>query len=346
MTLQTLAIREVCPVSDAEAAAPAPRPVRVRGLRRAPVSGPVSVSGLIPGRLAGHMRLALDTGTPTMGSAAASPAVPVVLLHGQPGSPLEWQAVVPLLREDRRVLVPTRPGYAGDPGEATNWAGNAAALLDLLDDIGIERALVVGYSWAGGAAIEAAIRAPARVAGLVLVSSVGDRRAVNWVDSLLANAMLVRIFAPLLGRYAPMLAGFAARSAGSRLRPQGVAVLRAAMLEMGRNHGWMAAAVEQRALLRDADCLAGRLGRVSVPTVVVAGRRDTNVPFKASRGLAAAIPGARLRALKRAGHLLPLEAPEQIAAAVCAAGTASTAGTAGTAAAPRAPGAHLTRGRR
>ena len=100
---------------------------------------------------------------------------------------------MPLLREDRRVLVPTRPGYAGDPGEATNWAGNAAALLDLLDDTGIERALVVGYSWAGGAAIEAAIRAPARVAGLVLVSSVGDRRAVNWVDSLLANAMLVRI---------------------------------------------------------------------------------------------------------------------------------------------------------
>ena len=318
-------------MSDTEAAAPVPRSVRTRVLKRAPVSGPVSASGLMPGRVAGPMRLALDTGAPKMCSAAAGPAVPVVLLHGQPGSPLEWQAVVPLLREDRRVIVPTRPGYAGDPGEATNWAGNATALLDLLDDTGIERALIVGFSWAGGAAIEAAIRAPARVAGLVLVSSVGDRRAVNWVDSLLANAMLVRIFAPLLGRYAPMLAGFAARGAGSRLRPQGVAMLRAAMLEMGRNHGWMAAAVEQRALLRDADCLAGRLGRVSVPTVVVAGRRDTNVPFKASRGLAAAIPGARLWALKKAGHLLPLEAPEQIAAAVRVAGTASTASTASTA---------------
>ena len=72
-----------------------------------------------------------------------------MLLHGQPGSPLEWQAVVAKLRVDRRVLVPTRPGYSGDPGEATGWAGNAAALLDLLDAAGIERALVVGLLLGG-----------------------------------------------------------------------------------------------------------------------------------------------------------------------------------------------------
>ena len=262
------------------------------------------------------MQLAVDTGAPDTNLAGARPTDPVVLLHGQPGSPLEWQAVTAELRAHHRVLVPTRPGYGGDPGEATGWAGNATALLDLLDAVGIDRALVVGYSWAGGAAIEAAIRDPSRVTGLVLVSSVGDRRAVNWLDSLLASRGLARMFAPLMSRCAPRLARAGARSAGSRLRAPGVAMLRASMLEIRRNQGWSAAAAEQRALLRDTDCLAARLGRVSVPTVVVAGRRDTDVPFKASLALAAAIPRAQLRAVERAGHLLPLEAPEQVAAAV------------------------------
>jgi pimeloyl-ACP methyl ester carboxylesterase len=287
------------------------------------------------------MQLAVDTVAPRTQPPDGA-ALPVVLLHGQPGSPLEWEAVVAELGEDHRVLVPIRPGYRGDPAEATNWAGNATALLDLLDQVGIERALVVGYSWAGGAAIEAAIRAPARVAGLVLVSSVGDRRAVNWVDSLLARPLLARAFAPLVARCAPLLARFAARGAGSRLRPQGRALLRAAMSDIRRGHGWLAAATEQRALLRDADCLARRLRRVSVPTVVVAGRRDTNVPFKASQGLATAIPGARLHAVPRAGHLLPVEAPEEIATAVHAVPMAAApAGLAG--AVPAVPRAH-TRG--
>ncbi|MGZ4666089.1 MAG: alpha/beta fold hydrolase [Frankiaceae bacterium] len=277
----------------------------------------------------GGMQLAIDTGIPGTSPEGARPGDPVVLLHGQPGSPLEWRPVVAKLRVDHRVLVPTRPGYSGDPGEATGWAGNAAALLDLLDAADIERALVAGYSWAGGAAIEAAIRAPSRVAGLVLVSSVGDRRAVNWVDLLLARPAMAQVFAPLLSRYAPRLARPAARSTGSRLRAPSVATLRASMVEIVRNQGWTAAAAEQRALVRDADCLAERLGRVSVPTVVVAGRRDTNVPFKASLALAAAIPGAQLRAVQRGGHLLPLEAPEQVAAAVRTVGSVGTAGTSG-----------------
>ena len=275
------------------------------------------------------MQLAVDTGAPDTQLTGVQPADPVVLLHGQPGSALEWQAVLAQLRAHHRVLVPTRPGYSGDPAEATGWAGNATALLDLLDAAGIEKAVIVGYSWAGGAAIEAAIRAPSRVAGLVLVSSVGDRRAVSWLDSLLARRVLARMFGPLLNRYAPRLARAGARSAGSRLRPQRVAMLRDSMSEIGRNHGWATAAAEQRALLRDAECLAKRLGRVSVPTVVVAGRRDTNVPFKASLALAAAIPGAHLRVVERAGHLLPLEAPEQVAAAVNSLGTAHSAGAAG-----------------
>jgi pimeloyl-ACP methyl ester carboxylesterase len=301
---------------------------------RAPASSRVPASPLALNRFpAARMQLAVDTGAPQSNVADARATDPVVLLHGQPGSPHEWRAVTAELRAHHRVLVPTRPGYTGDPGEATGWAGNATALLDLLDAVGIEKALVVGYSWSGGAAIEAAIRAPSRVAGLVLVSSVGDRRAVNWLDSLLARRGLTRIFAPLLSRYAPRLVRAGARSAGSRLRPQGVDMLRDSMHEIGRNHGWSAAAAEQRALLRDAGCLAGRLGRVGVPTVVVAGRRDTNVPFKASRNLAAAIPGAHLRVVERAGHLLPLEAPEQVAAAVATLNAPGTADIAVTAAA-------------
>jgi pimeloyl-ACP methyl ester carboxylesterase len=54
----------------------------------------------------------------------------------------------------------------------------------------------------------------------------------------------------------------------------------------------------------------------TVPTRVLVGTRDTLTPPRVGRLLADGIPGAELEVIAGAGHMLPLEAPEQIAAAV------------------------------
>lgn len=114
----------------------------------------------------------------------AGPAV--VLLHGQPGSRGDWAAVARRLEPDHLVVVPDRPGYGDTGGRARGFRANAAAVVVLLDRLGIERATVVGYSWAGGAAIALAAEAPERLAGLVLVSSVCPGYTLSRLDRMLA----------------------------------------------------------------------------------------------------------------------------------------------------------------
>src|SRR4051794_38352295 len=100
----------------------------------------------------------------------------VVLLHGQPGGARDWDLVLPLL-DGLTTLVPDRPGYDGT--KPRGFLGNARAVVDLLDDHAVERAVICGYSWGGGAALATALVAPQRVAGLTLVASVGTSSALS-----------------------------------------------------------------------------------------------------------------------------------------------------------------------
>lgn len=99
---------------------------------------------------------------------------PVVLLHGFPYSPRAYDAVAPALAgQGCRVIVPYLRGFGPtrflDPG--TLRPGQQAALgqdlRDLLDALGIERALLAGYDWGGRAACIVAALWPARVIGLL-----------------------------------------------------------------------------------------------------------------------------------------------------------------------------------
>src|ERR1700712_1587714 len=116
----------------------------------------------------------------------AGPAPVVVLLHGQPGTAADWYRVVPLLSPDHRVIAVDRPGYCGEPSEARDWAGNADALLAMLDDLGLAKGVLVAGSGGGGVAVGAPRRAPERISGIVFVAAVGGTGAITWLDRLIA----------------------------------------------------------------------------------------------------------------------------------------------------------------
>jgi pimeloyl-ACP methyl ester carboxylesterase len=242
----------------------------------------------------------------------------VVLLHGQPGSAADWAALVPMLEEDFFVIVPDRPGYGRTGGTAAGFRANAEAVARLLDRLGLASATIVGHSWSGGVALAVAEEYPQRVAGLVLVGSVGPAAGFSRLDRLLA-------FPPVGGAVAAVVLNVAGtvlslppvrQLVDRRVRGTTDDSL-AAMVEAWRaGHVWRSYVIEQRALVYELPGLGPGLAAIRAPTAVVVGGADKIVPPSTSERLAATIPGARLVRVPGVGHLLPRERPETVAAAV------------------------------
>jgi pimeloyl-ACP methyl ester carboxylesterase len=107
----------------------------------------------------------------------------VLLLHGQPGAPEQWDGVAADLRaRGFSVLAPDRPGYGASSLPAGGFAHNARAMLELLT----EDAVVAGHSWGAGVAVAMAHQSPERVRALVLVCPVVPGERPRWRASVRA----------------------------------------------------------------------------------------------------------------------------------------------------------------
>lgn len=245
--------------------------------------------------------------------------VPVLLIHGQPGRGADWAEVVARVPAWMRTTAPDRPGYDGRP--ARSMGDNADILADLLSGLPGGPAVVVGHSYGGGIALLLAARHPDTVAGLVLVAPVGDPTSVLPVDRLLAapvvgpalSAAVLGAAAWVVPRVRRLVDGAPwghAASAGHPLLDDRVA---AALVDPARRRAFVA---EQRHLLQELPSVAAAARAVHCPTVVVTGSRDSVVPPRASARLAASVPGAQLRIVAGGGHLIPMERPGAVVAAV------------------------------
>jgi pimeloyl-ACP methyl ester carboxylesterase len=248
---------------------------------------------------------------------------PVLLLHGQPGTGSSWGPVTDLLSTRFRVLAPDRVGYGESAGEARGLAANAELAARLLDVLGTGPTTVVAHSWSGGAAVLLADRRPDLVSGLVLVGAACTPDSLDLADRLLARAVvgdaLTVAGLVALGEVLPRVRRLAPR-VPERYRDQ----FRAVLPDQGVLGGERGAlgrhrrtfVVEQRALLDELPGVTDALGRVGVPSAVVAGEWDIVVRPSAARTLARAIPGAELVELARAGHFVARDTPEALAAVV------------------------------
>lgn len=107
----------------------------------------------------------------------AATGIPVVLIHGMAGDAGFWDEVIAALGGTRRLVVPELRGHgrSGTPSNADySIEANAADLLGVLGQMGLERYVLVGHSFGASVAIEMASRAPDRVAGMVVVDGAGD----------------------------------------------------------------------------------------------------------------------------------------------------------------------------
>jgi uncharacterized membrane protein YbhN (UPF0104 family)/alpha-beta hydrolase superfamily lysophospholipase len=246
----------------------------------------------------------------------------LVLLHGQPGSPADWQLVTARLPAQLQVLAADRPGYGSSRLPAGGFAANARAVLDDLDSRGISRAVLVGHSYGGGVALAAAALAPRRVEAVILLASVGPGCVNGW-DKLLAAPGTGQLCALVAWRLTPWIArarlAVAARRRGRPLGP-GEHANWQVWGHPGRGHRplWRTFLTEQHALLRELGELDQAIASVHAPVLLLADPKDIVVPLDTARGLARALPDARLQLIDRAGHNLPRRAPDAVADAIVA----------------------------
>ena len=238
---------------------------------------------------------------------------PVLLLHGQPGAAADWQALRAALGDARQTIAVDRPGW-DQRSAATDLAGNARAALATLDGADISRATIVGHSLGAAVAAWLACSSPRRVGRLVLVAPAANVDSLGALDYLLAVPV-----AGWLLSVGAMVGGGLLLGTGPVRRWVAEATalderyLRAAGRMLLAPAAWRSFVREQRILVRDLPGLERRLGVISTPTTIVAGRADHVVPIAAARHLARQIPGAELVVVEGAGHLLHVQHAARLA---------------------------------
>jgi pimeloyl-ACP methyl ester carboxylesterase len=175
----------------------------------------------------------------------------------------------------------------------------------LLDQLGIERAHVTGVSMGGMIAQTMAITRPERVLSLgSMHSTTGDRRV--GTPKLRVWSVLMRRAPHERDAYIEYFVRVF-RMIGSPRYPVSEEHMRERAAETyDRCHHPAGAARQLAAILASGSRTAG-LRKLNTPTVVVHGKDDPLVPFRAGAATARAIPGAELVAIPGMGHDLPRE---------------------------------------
>jgi pimeloyl-ACP methyl ester carboxylesterase len=242
---------------------------------------------------------------------AGDAALPVALfLHGLGGSRIAWEPQLTALSGVRRCVAWDAPGYgASKPGpEPLTFDALADAAAGLLDRLEAETADVVGMSFGGMIAQYLALRHPGRVRTLALIST----SPKFGLDGTQPEEWRAARLAPLDAGVEPkdMTRGVLTSLAAPGAEP---AAVDSAVRAMAR--------VPATGLRAAIDCLVthdtrGRLKDIHGPTLVMVGERDAETPVAYASALAAGIPGARLTVIPGAGHLLNVEAPDAVNAAL------------------------------
>ena len=243
----------------------------------------------------------------------------LLLIHGMAGSSDTWRAVIPQLSKKYRVVAPDLLGHgqSAKPRSDYSLGAFAVCLRDLLDELGVSRATIIGQSLGGGVAMQFVYQHPDYCERLVLISSGGLGPDVGWTLRLLS--------APGAELLLPAIAPPPVVNAGNKLRSWlskgGIQSPRGA--EMWSAYSSLSDAQTRQAFLRTLRSVVDYRGQSvsalnrlhlsrQLPTMVIWGDRDAIIPI--DHGYRCAGPsGTRLEVLEGVGHFPHVERPSEVA---------------------------------
>ncbi len=255
---------------------------------------------------------------------AANDEPPVVLLHGASGNLQDMRLILgERLSQRHRVILIDRPGHGWSDrlgADDSSPAWQAALIAQALEQLGIRRAIMVGYSWSGALATAFALAFPDRVAALVLLAPVTHPwpGGIAWYYGLTSMPVVGPLFARTI--VLPVALSFIDAFARGLFTPQAMSetyVRNAAIPLLLRPRAFIANARDVAALKESVARQSPRYAEITAPTTIITGERDTIVsPEIHSKALAATLPHAKLIMLPGIGHAVQHVAADVIAAEI------------------------------
>ena len=218
------------------------------------------------------------------------PLATALFVHGAGGSHVTWSPQLEGLSDRFRIISVDLPGHGLSEGEGESTiSGYAAAVVALMDSLGLENVALGGHSMGGAIALEVALRRPERLGGLILVGTGARLRVMPTIFSTIRED-----FDAAVGGMAAFL-----------LSPDASKEL----------------IDEQKRLLAEnsADALIGdftacdafdvikELPAIALPTLILCGKQDMLTPVKYSEFLRDNVAGSEAVFLDDSGHMPMLE---------------------------------------
>ena len=282
-------------------------------------------------------RQQLQTGiTLNVATAGREDGPALVLLHGFPESHRTWRGLVPLLADTYRLIMPDQRGFAGSdaPQDKAEYATDkiVADLFALVDRLGLDDFTLVGHDWGGAVSWAAALRNDPRLKRLVIINAphpvIFQKSLIEDSDQRAASQYMNAFRAPgfehfpeTIGWEAFFDKSFSGHVDLATIPPQEKAQYIAEWSQPGTFAAMLnwyrgAAVVVPPPGIEVPlpDFLLRAFPAVKVPTLVVWGLKDKALLPLQLDGLDTLVDDLTVVRVEDAGHFLPWEKPEAVAA--------------------------------
>ena len=232
--------------------------------------------------------------------------IPVIFLHGITDSWRSFEPLLPLLPRSVHAFVPTQRGHGDADRPASGYAPEdfATDVAAFMDTVGLDAAVIAGHSMGGSIAQRFAIDYPERTLGLVLMGSFTTLRGNAGMEAFCASEVS-RLTDPIEYAFAREF------QVSTTARPLPAAFLNTVVQESLKvpAHVWRVAFDG----LLELD-VAGDLPKISAPTLILWGDRDSVASATEQDTLVDAIAGSQLIVYPGVGHALHWESPDRCVA--------------------------------
>jgi pimeloyl-ACP methyl ester carboxylesterase len=232
--------------------------------------------------------------------------LPLVGIHGFGGDKESWLLMSALVPRARGALLIDLPGHGRSRDvPAASIRDHAKAVIRVMDDAGVDRAVMCGNSMGGGVALRLATSWPDRVAALALVASIGrdvhTGGARAWLDG--DNPLIPRTGD--IDRFMALTL--------ERPPPVPKAVIRYAITQRARR-AEVLTRLFRSFMLADGEAGVPReLAAIAKPALVIHGEQDRIIDRRVAEDLVSTLPRAELVVMRGVGHVPQLEAPRHTA---------------------------------